>query len=683
MTLTTTQVAATEMPAYLGPTAVLVVAAAAVGYLCVRLRVVPIVGFLLAGVLIGPAQLGLVASTSSVDAAAEVGVILLLFTIGIEFSLDRLAAVWRWIAAGGGAQVALTTAAVLGLAVATGSGWRAGLFTGFLIALSSTAIVIKVLSDARASGTVRGRLALAVLIFQDLAVVAMVLVIPLLADSESGGLWSVVRALGLAVLVVVAVLLVARRVMPRLLEWVAAACSPEVFLLAVMAICFGTAYLTALTGISVSLGAFLAGLVVSESRHSTHALSEVLPLQVVFSAVFFVSIGMLLDLGVLLDHLPTVVAAVVLVVAIKVACTTLALLPLRVGWRQAVATALLLGQVGEFSFVLLRTGQDAGLGLAGFGADGEQVFLSTTVLLMVLTPALAWAGDRIAAPDSTGTAGRPPTSQSHEAESVAGPDSRGHVLLLGWGEDSLAVAHELRAGGHDVVMTTLNPGGAQAAERAGVDVVRGDSTRSHVLQEAGVAEARLVVVAEDNPEQASRIAETVRGISTTPVLVRPHGEPDLERLADAGVAHVVDPRRVARQDLTSTVLRTLGQATPEPAASHTRTPVDVTRLVAYRWPGEGGCTHGEDSRAVLPGSAGCEECLRMGTPWVHLRVCLTCGHVGCCDSSPGRHARAHHGELGHPLVASAEPGDSWAYCFLDDTTVRAPADQATARPTTS
>jgi CPA2 family monovalent cation:H+ antiporter-2 len=346
--------AGTEIPAYLGPTAVLVIAAAAVGYLCVRMRVVPIVGFLLAGVLIGPAQLGLVSSTASVDAAAEVGVILLLFTIGIEFSLDRLAAVWRWIVAGGGAQVTLTTLAVLGLAVATGSGWRAGLFTGFLIALSSTAIVIKVLADAHATGTVRGRLALAVLILQDLAVVAMVMVIPLLGDSATGGLMSVVEALGLAVLVVVVVLVVARRVMPRLLEWVAAACSPEVFLLAVMAICFGTAYLTALTGISVSLGAFLAGLVVSESRHSTHALSEVLPLQVIFSAVFFVSVGMLLDLGVLMDNLPTVIAAGVLVVALKVAATAFALLPLRVGWRQAAATGLLLARWGS----LVRPAQD-------------------------------------------------------------------------------------------------------------------------------------------------------------------------------------------------------------------------------------------------------------------------------------------------------------------------------------
>jgi CPA2 family monovalent cation:H+ antiporter-2 len=673
----------TEIPSYLGPTAVLVIAAAAVGYVCVRLRVVPIVGFLLAGVLIGPTQTGLVSSTAAVDAAAEVGVILLLFTIGIEFSLDRLAAVWRWIVLGGGAQVALTTGAVLALAAATGSGWRAGLFTGFLIALSSTAIVIKVLSDAHAMATVRGRLALAVLILQDLAVVAMVLVVPLLGDSDDTGLLGVARALGMAVLVVVAVLLVARRVMPKVLERVAATCSPEVFLLTVMAICFGTAYLTALTGISVSLGAFLAGLVVSESRHSTHALSEVLPLQVVFSAVFFVSVGMLLDLAVLLDRLPTVLTAVALVLVIKVVGTTLALLPLRVGWRQAAATGLLLGQVGEFSFVLLRSGQEAGLTPVGFGADGEQVFLATTVLLMVLTPTLAWGADRLASHHPRARAGRDAADpQGDVATATGGGTGDEPVVILGWGEDSLALADQLLAEGHRVVMTTLNPGGAQAAERAGVEVVRGDSTRAHVLREAGVPDARLVVVAEDDPEQTSRIAETVHGISTAPMLVRPLGDPSLQPLAEAGVAHVVDQRRAARDELTTAVLRTLGAGASEAATSRPGTVVDVTRLVDYRWPAGTDCTHGEDSQAVLAQSTGCVECLRTGGTWVHLRMCLSCGHVGCCDSSPGRHARAHHAERGHPLIASVEPGESWAHCFLDDTTVAqgAPAGTESAAP---
>jgi CPA2 family monovalent cation:H+ antiporter-2 len=334
--------------------------------------------------------------------------------------------------------------------------------------------------------------------------------------------------------------------------------------------------------------------------------------------------------------------------------------------------------VGEFSFVLLRTGQDAGLEPAGLGADGEQIFLSITVLLMVCTPALAWAGDRLAAPnDSSRAVGRTPAGQGPGTTSAARSSSRDHVVILGWGQDSLELAEELLTDGHDVVLTTLNPVGAQAAERIGVTVVRGDSTRYQILQEADVAQARLVVVAEDDPEQTERIAQSVRTVSSAPVLVRPRGEPDLERLADAGVAHVVDADSVARRLLIATVRRTLGESAPD-AATPPQASVDTTQLTAYRWPGETGCAHADDSHAVLPRSAGCAECLRAGTSWVHLRLCLSCGHVGCCDSSPGRHARAHHATLGHPLIASAEPGESWAYCFLDDTTVATSAGDSSS-----
>lgn len=218
---------AAEVPAFLAPTAALVIAAAVIGYLSVRARVVPIVGFLLAGVIIGPYQLGLVQSTEVVDAAAEIGVILLLFTIGVEFSLDRLARVWRWIVLGGGTQVILTIALSLGIVLLVGGEWRGGVFTGFVVALSSTAIVLTILADRGQSNTVRGRLSLSVLIFQDLAVVAMVVLLPLLAPDASGGAGSLARALVTAVVVIALVLIIARRVMPPVLDRVASVCSPR------------------------------------------------------------------------------------------------------------------------------------------------------------------------------------------------------------------------------------------------------------------------------------------------------------------------------------------------------------------------------------------------------------------------------------------------------------------------
>jgi len=661
-----TVLAGSGIPAYLAPTTALVLAAALVGYLSVRGRVVPIVGFLLAGVLIGPHQLGLVASTEAVDAAAEVGVILLLFTIGIEFSIARLMRVWRWILFGGGAQVLLATAVVLALVAATGESWRVGLFTGFLVALSSTAIVLKLLADGGETGTPRGRLALSVLVFQDLAVVAMVLVVPLLGANAEGGPGPLLRALGTAVAVITVVLVVARRLMPPMLERVAALCSPEVFLLTVVAICFGTAYLTALAGVSVSLGAFLAGLLVSESRHSTHALAEVLPLQILFSAVFFVSVGMLLDVGFLLANLPLVLVAATGVLLVKALTTTAALLPLGVGWRQALGAGLLLGQVGEFSFVLVTVGAAEGLTPAGRGQEGSQAFVATTVLLMLLTPLLAASGRRL---------GRSRPAVSVEPHLPGGEEpARNHVLLLGWGPDTVAVARELQGRGLAVVMTTLNPGGAAAGEAAGIPVVRGDSLRATVLREAGVLEARMVVIAEDEPEHAARVATVARGLTDAPIVVRPHGDVDLTELAAAGVDHVVDPAQASRWRLFQSVLDRL--AIPRPAipvpGSDGPTWVDTTRLVHLPWPSDAGCPHGSASLPVLPRSGGCLDCLRDGDTWVHLRICLSCGHVGCCDSSPGRHARAHHEATDHPLITSGEPGETWGYCFLDDATVAQP-----------
>ncbi|MBR7742734.1 cation:proton antiporter [Phycicoccus sp. BSK3Z-2] len=658
-----------EVPAYLAPTAGLVVAAAVVGYLSVRLRVVSIVGFLLAGVIIGPAQLGLVASTEMVDAAAEVGVILLLFTIGIEFSLERLARVWRWIVLGGGGQVLLATGVTVALVLLAGGDWRTGLFTGFLVALSSTAIVLTILGERGQTNTVRGRLALAVLIFQDLAVVAMVVLVPLLSADASGGGGALVRALLTAVAVVAVVLVVARRVMPRVLDRVAALCSPEVFLLAVIAICLGTAYLTALAGVSVSLGAFLAGLVVSESRQSTQALSEVLPLKIIFSAVFFVSVGMLLDVGFLLGNLGLVLGLAVLVLLLKAATTTLALLPTGVGWRQSLAAALLVGQVGEFSFVLLTVGQGAGLSPAGLGDDGYQALVATTVLLMVATPLLAVAGDRVLARTPVDT----PEDETGLAPVEDGEWSD-HVVLLGWGEDTIELGRDLRARGVQAVMTTLNPEGLAAAERIGLPVVSGDSLRQGVLEAVAVSKAQLVVIAEDEPEQVARIATVVRDLTGAPVVVRAHGIADLVELQTAGVDHVVDPRAVSRGRLFQAVQDRLSMPrpkVPQPGRG-SMTWVDTTRLVFVPVPEDAGCAHSSASVPVLPRTEGCAECLREGMDWVHLRLCTQCGHVGCCDSSPGKHARAHHDQKGHPIMTSLEPGEHWAYCFVDDVTFEGP-----------
>ncbi|HKH03723.1 MAG TPA: cation:proton antiporter [Acidimicrobiales bacterium] len=659
-----------EVPGFLPQLVAIVGGAAFIGYLSSRLKVVPIVGFLLAGVVIGPAQLGLVESQEVVDAAAEVGVILLLFTIGLEFSLERLARIRRLILGGGGLQVGLTILVTTLLAMAGGVPAAPAVFTAFLVALSSTAIVLKLLGERGETSTPRGQASLAVLIFQDLGVVAMVLLVPVLGGS-GGGAADIALALLRAVALVAFVLVAARRAMPRLLDVVARTCSPEVFLLALVAVCFGTALVSAWAGVSVSLGAFLAGLVVSDSRHGTHAFTEVLPLQILFSAAFFVSVGMLLDLGFLVDEPMLVVGAIVGIVVVKLTVTGVAVRAVGVALPAAAGTAFLLAQVGEFSFVLEDLGRDEGLSPLDLGADGSQALVAATVVLMALTPVLGAVGtaveSRMAARREEAArvavlAGAGPRTGARTNGGTAGEDGRsGHVIVAGYGTAAQSLVGELRSLHTPFTVLTLSPDGAAEAEAEGIDVLVGDYAKRQLLVDAGVRRARAVVVADDDDERTAHVTTLARELSPDAVIVtRPRGEPDVLELADAGADHVVTPERASSIGLGIALRYALGAGEgPRPLSS----------VLRFRPDPDTPCPHTGAIQPVQPSAYGCEDCLRIGTTWVHLRICLGCGHVGCCDTSTERHARAHADEDGHPVMASLEPGDDWAYCFFDETLI--------------
>jgi CPA2 family monovalent cation:H+ antiporter-2 len=654
-------------PAFLTQIAALVVAGAVIGYACARLRVVPIVGFLLAGVLIGPNALGVVREREIIDAAAEVGVILLLFTIGIEFSIGRLMAIRRLVLLGGSLQVASAVAVTTGLLVLAGVELRAAVFTGLLVSLSSTAIVLKLLGDRGATASPTGQTSLGLLVFQDLAVVAMVLVLPCSAGrgtaapagwcgpcsrpprSSSSRSWSPVascrpcwrRSPGPAPRGLPAV---GHRAVPR--DGV-----PD----------------GAGRGLGVARG--VPGRAGRERvRHSAHALGEVLPLQILFSATFFLSIGTLLDVRFLLQEPLLVLAAVVLVLVVKAVTTSLAAFATGVGAATAVSAGLLLAQVGEFAFVLERLGREQGLSPAGLGEDGSQAFIAATVLLLVATPGLAAGGRAVAA-----RLGRR-TPVAVQSRAVAGDEpAAGHVVLSGWGSAARHLADELTGSGVEVVVMTLSPDGAAEAEHAGLRVVRGDSTKAPVLEAAGAAEARAVVVGDDEPEQAARIAAVLATAAPrAQVVVLSPSTEAVGELHAAGVHDVVVADRTAHERLAQTVLARL-RPPPPPAA----TVVDTARVVAFRASAETACVHAPVSRPVLPSAPGCTECLREGSSWVHLRLCTSCGHVGCCDSSPGRHAAAHADRADHPVMCSAEPGEDWGWCYLDRTTLE-PASSASA-----
>ncbi len=672
-------------PEFFTQVATLLVAGALIAYLGSRVRLLPIVGFLLAGVLIGPNALGLVRDLELVNAAAEVGVVLLLFTIGIEFSFEKLARIRRLIFGAGGLQVLLATGVTAGVLALFGAGWRVGVFTGFLVALSSTAIVLKLLGDRGEAGAEHGQVALGVLIFQDLAIIPMVLLVPTLGGA--GGppqeiAWALVRAAA----IIAVVLLVARRVMPPLLDVVARTCSPEIFLLSVVAVCFGTAYLTSLAGVSLSLGAFLAGLLVSESRFSEHALGEILPLQILFSATFFVSVGMLTDPAFLLRHPLLVLGAAAGVLAVKFVTTAVAARALGYRLPAAAASALVLAQVGEFSFVLERAGRAAGLTPAGLGETGSQAFIATTVLLMIVTPALALLGTRLQGRMEAHRGTLEQARMGEDADASHLPPLDGHVVVAGYGEAAREVVRVLHHGGVPYVITTLNPGGASEADAAGFPVLRGDATRARTLQMAGAERARAMVIADDDPGTAHRIATVARSLNPAlRILVRTRYAADTAPLLHSGADVVVAEETEAIARLCAGVLRAMGvpegeaeaqeeavrAAVPAPEPPARAEPADVVldpeRTVTFA-PATP-CGHVAGVRPVHPSARGCEECLRTGDRWVHLRICMTCGHVGCCDSSPNRHASAHFNATLHPVMRSAEPGDRWGWCYVDERTL--------------
>lgn len=792
--------AAGAVPQYLTEAVALIVAGAVIAYISFRLRLVPIVGFLIAGVLIGPNALGIVQDKAIVDATAEIGVILLLFTIGIEFSLEKLARIQKLILGGGSMQVGLSVLVTAFVLLAFGVDWKTGIFTGMLVALSSTAIVLKLLADNSETNSEHGQVGLGLLIFQDLAIVLMVMLVPALSASGGGGAASIAFALLKAAAIIVVVLVVARRIMPKILEVVAKTCSPELFLLTVIAICFGTAYLTSLAGVSLSLGAFLAGLMVSESRFSQHALSETLPLQILFSATFFVSVGMLLDVRFLVQNLPIVLAAIAVVLVIKAATTWASVRVLGYSAPVAAASALMLAQIGEFSFVLEREGRTVGLFPAGASTAGSQTFIAATVVLMVATPFLMRIGSGLSAKivRHRETAGVPKEEDPESlGEALALED---HVIVAGYGEAARCLVRVLAGSGIPYIITTLSPDGANEADSEGLPVIRGDATKPFLLRHVGIDNAKMMVIADDNPGMAHRITSVARQINPTMrIVVRTRYTEDVHELAAAGADTVIAEELESVVQLFGEVLRdyqipateieayeelarkngyaellnadveidnsvfrcrtgeecfdsrTVKVREGAPiAGKHTTAmmlledfgielkslkrdgeeispiPSDLvfapgdelelsgstqafaSNAAMFRPAGNGSgavpavplrapesnetslafadetgisveteirytpkadasvCSHLDRIRPVFPSAPGCEDCLRIGDEWVHLRLCLVCGHVGCCDTSKNKHGTAHFHETNHPVMKSLEKFDDWAWCFVDE-----------------
>jgi len=509
-----------------------------------KMRLPALVGFLITGVLIGPHGAAFITETRAVERLAEIGVVLLLFTVGLEFSIADIMRSGRQFLIGGGTQVLLTIAAVTGVALAFHSPLPQAVFFGFLASLSSTAIVLKMYSDRAELDTAHGRLATGILLFQDIAVVPMMLLLPIMGQAAIAGAvtpLSVLRTLGMAILGLVVVFFSARKAVPFLLHQVIRLKNREMFFLLVVLLCLGTAWITYSLGLSLALGAFLAGLIVSESEYSHHIVAEIMPFRDYFSSIFFISIGMLLHIRYFAGHWPLLLALTVLLIAAKTFLVIVTAKALRYPIRSALLAGLGLAQIGEFSFLLAQQGLARGL----ISGDIFQMFINASILSMLATPFMIHFASRL-----TERLPSPAVGEGTEACTLIG-----HTIIAGYGMNGRNLARTLRATHIPYVILEVNADTIRSARSEGEPIIYGDITRKDVLERAGIACAKVIVFAISDYAAARISVRLARQLNSTIfILVRTRYAAEVEQLYTIGADQVIPEEFETSVEIFSRVL---------------------------------------------------------------------------------------------------------------------------------
>ena len=530
--------------------------AVAVALVCHRLKIPTVVGFILTGVIAGPHGLGLTTEIGAVEMLAEIGVIFLLFTIGLEFSVASIGHVKRLFFVGGPLQVALTALVVFAVALLFGTHTPRAILYGLLASLSSTAIILRLLQERSEISSPHGKGAMAILIFQDIAFVPMMLVVPFLGGIGGENPW---RAAGVLVLKVVIIWLVIGLAAPRLarkvLTKIARTQSNELFLLSIGVVCFFVAWLTSLAGLSLALGAFLAGLILSDSEHSHRALENVLPFRDVFSSFFFVSMGMLLDAGYVAAHLPAVLIATLGVMVLKAVVTTSVILGLGLPYRVSVMTGLDLSQTGEFSLLLLS----AGLGVRLVDDNAYQFVLAVCLFSMAVAPFVVTAAGRLA-----DVGGRIPLPvKMREGRYFVTDDAdermRDHIVIVGYGVIGAMVGHSAKLCGIEYEVIEISYDIVQEQRERGVPIFFGDATQEASLVKANIKRAHVCVVAIPDPTGAARVVSLVRRFNPgVHIVARVRYVRDMARLYALGANEVVSEETEASIKIFTVVLEKFG-----------------------------------------------------------------------------------------------------------------------------
>lgn len=482
-------------------------------FVCNRIGIPAILGLLITGILVGPGGFGLLASSSSVHTLAELGIVLLLFSIGTEFSLRSLLKIKYSVLIGGGIQTGLTTVITYISARALGINDNLALLLGFLISLSSTALVVSILKEKAEMDTASGRTTFAILLFQDLIIVPVMLIIPLLGDGVSA-VPSPILLLGKGVFILISVLVSASWLIPRVLKLSVATEDKEVFLLTIIVICFSVAYLTQKAGLSFGLGALLAGLIISESEYSHYTIGAVIPFQQVFVVLFFVSIGMLLDVNYFWSNAPLIVFLSAVVVLGKSLLALPSAIVLGLPLRSSLLSAFALAQIGEFSFVVA----EEGLKYAILSEEGYQLVLSVSILTIAATPFVI----RISSVVSD-LALRLPLPQllksgwlfrdrAEEAKALEA-ELTGHAIIVGFGVAGRTVVAAAEAAHIPYVVLDLSVAALSKGRAENRAIFYGDATHPEVLLRYGVRTASALVVTVLDPLMARRIVARTKTLN--------------------------------------------------------------------------------------------------------------------------------------------------------------------------
>lgn len=499
--------------------------------ICNRLKLPATVGFLLTGVLCGPSTLGIVHDHEAIDQVAEIGVAMLLFTIGMELSGEALNRLKRPVFLGGSLQIGLTVAAVAGVSMLHGTGWRLGLFWGCLVALSSSAIVLRILQEKGTSATPAGRLSLAILVFQDIMVAPMLLCVPLLAGTLELSWHKALISIMYVVLALGGVLLFAHFGLNKLMEAVVKTRTPEILLLTTLGLCLGMALLTSSLGLSLSLGAFLAGLLLARSQYSMSVISGILPYRDVFMSLFFISVGMMLNLSYFSQHYILIIAGTAIFILIKSFLTLPAVLIQRYPLRTAIIVSITLAQVGEFSFVLAAQGLNAKL----FDMDSYQTFLAVSVLTMMLTPGMISVAPKLA--------NMVKKKKISPALAEAGAEDKkeleDHLIIIGFGISGKHLAHVAKESGIPYNILEMNPETVKRYKDK-EPISHGDASQPVVLEHLGIGKARVLAIVVSDPRAVKAITVEAKRLNpNVTVIARTRFFSEIAQLRSLGADDVI------------------------------------------------------------------------------------------------------------------------------------------------